>query len=104
MSDRLNWVGSADRAFFLPWAPARDLEPADLARLVYRRTAGSRAETSDGLRPGDEGFDAALSGVVSDLLSSGLYASDPPPKARRPRSVTPEVEASAPPEAQEPEA
>lgn len=124
MTQRLTWVGTPDRNAFLPWAPARDLEEADLARLVYRRTVGTQAETTDGLRPGDAGYADALAGVVADLLGSALYA-DPdaarhtapaPTRAAAPTpapAVAPEplnpdeppaVEASEPPVAQEPEA
>lgn len=118
MTQRLTWVGTPDRNAFLPWAPARDLDEADLARLVYRRTVGTREGTTDGLRQGDAGYADALGAVVADLLGSALYAdpdaakspASPPKPAPVPNPTPapapapdepPAVEASEPPEAQE---
>lgn len=91
MTSRLAWAG--DGSLIVAWAPARDLDSADLARLVYQRTVGTQEGTSAGLYPEDPGFVVALGQVVAGLLSSGLYTDPdatlpPPPEPTPPPLVT----------------
>lgn len=73
------YVGSG----FVPGIPADDLTAAQVDRLVFiRTTKGGRR----GLRPGDEGFDAALEGVCAKLELSGLYEPVSPVPAPKPKA------------------
>lgn len=83
----LRYVGTRG---FVPGVPARDLTDADLARLVRQRTA---------LRPGEQGFDAALEDRTAALVRSGQYEAIAPPDAPRPKSAkpSPPPEPAAPP-------
>lgn len=67
----LSWAGDDTR--FIPGVPGRHLSGYDLDRLVYRRSAGRRDGTSDGLRPGDEGHAEQRAALVEQLVGSGLY-------------------------------
>lgn len=60
-----------DRRRRFSGAPARDLEPADLARLAYRREM-ARVGTS-GIRPSTNPDPAAIAEITAELVSSGLY-------------------------------
>ena len=97
MTSHLAWTG--DGSLIVAWAPARDLDADDLARLVYQRTVGMQEGTSAGLYPSDAGFGVALSQVVAGLLSSGLYA-DPDAK-KPPVKASPPVKAGPAPETEE---
>jgi len=68
----LVWIGDGER--YVPGVPARDLTSTDIDRIVYRRTCGKRPDTTDGLRPGDPGFDEVRAELVASLLRDELYA------------------------------
>ncbi len=83
----LTWTG--DGTSRIPGVPARDLSDYDIDRLVYRQTTGTREGTSDGLRKGDDGFDAKRASVVAGLVAGGLYAAAARPAAPKPPVVAP---------------
>lgn len=67
-SDVLRFVG--DRPF--RGAPARDLTPADIARLAYRRSLS--VSGADGIRPDPMNPDPdVVAAITAELIGSGLY-------------------------------
>lgn len=61
----LLWTGKGDR--YVPWAPARDLTEADVARLVYVRHLPAK------IRPGHKQYESQRAEVVADLVGTSLY-------------------------------
>lgn len=100
----LVWVGEATGRF-IPGVPARHLDAGDLARLVFKRTAGKVEGRIGGLRPAEPGFAEQLAEVVASLTRTKLYQPGDVDAARKADDAAPdpappsdEQGADAPPE------